>query len=168
MRFGKSFTSMCCAVEMNAKIVLIVSAKADVREEWKKTVESHKKFDGFTFLDCNSLLQSDSIIKEKIDANENIALFLTLQDLQGDDIKTKHKEVVENQIDLLLIDETHFGARAQEYGKVLKDLKTKKERKNETKLNDESLDELEETTKSIKPKVRIHLSGTPYRILMNS
>ena len=49
MRFGKSFTSMCCAIEMNAKIVLIVSAKADVREEWKKTVESHKKFDGFTF-----------------------------------------------------------------------------------------------------------------------
>ena len=49
MRFGKSFTSMCCAIEMNAKIVLIVSAKADVKEEWKKTVESHIKFDGFSF-----------------------------------------------------------------------------------------------------------------------
>jgi len=167
MRFGKSFTSMCCAVEMNAKIVLIVSAKADVREEWKKTVESHKKFDGFTFLDSNSLLQSNSIIKEKIEANENIALFLTLQDLQGDDIKTKHKEVFENQIDLLLIDETHFGARALEYGKVLKDFSTK-ERKNEEKLNDESIDQLDDTTKTINAKVRIHLSGTPYRILMNS
>lgn len=33
MRFGKSFTSMCCAVEMEAKTVLIVSAKADAREE---------------------------------------------------------------------------------------------------------------------------------------
>lgn len=167
MRFGKSFTSMCCAVEMNAKIVLIVSAKADVREEWKKTVESHKKFDGFTFLDSNSILQSDSIIKEKIEGNENIALFLTLQDLQGDDIKTKHKEVFENQIDLLLIDETHFGARALEYGKVLKDFSTK-ERKNEAKLNDESIDQLDDTTKTINAKVRIHLSGTPYRILMNS
>jgi hypothetical protein len=167
MRFGKSFTSMCCAIEMNAKIVLIVSAKADVREEWKKTVESHKKFDGFTFLDSNSLLQSDSIIKEKIEANENIALFLTLQDLQGDDIKTKHKEVFENQIDLLLIDETHFGARAIEYGKILKDFSTK-ERKNEEKLNDESIDQLDDTTKTINAKVRIHLSGTPYRILMNS
>jgi hypothetical protein len=167
MRFGKSFTSMCCAVEMNAKIVLIVSAKADVREEWKKTVESHKKFDGFTFLDSNSLLQNNSIIKEKIEANENIALFLTLQDLQGDDIKTKHKEVFENQIDLLLIDETHFGARALEYGKVLKDFSTK-ERKNEEKLNDESIDQLDDTTKTINAKVRIHLSGTPYRILMNS
>lgn len=168
MRFGKSFTSMCCAVEMDAKIVLIVSAKADVREEWKKTVESHIKFDGYRFLDSNSLLSSETIMKDKIGANEKIALFLTLQDLQGDDIKTKHKEVFENQIDLLLIDETHFGARALEYGKVLKELKSKKELKSETKLNDESLDDLEETTKTINSKIRIHLSGTPYRILMNS
>ena len=36
MRFGKSFTSMCCAVEMEAKLVVVVSAKADVEEEWKK------------------------------------------------------------------------------------------------------------------------------------
>ncbi|MHB0756135.1 Eco57I restriction-modification methylase domain-containing protein [Polaribacter sp. M15] len=168
MRFGKSFTSMCCAVEMNAKFVLIVSAKADVKNEWKKTVESHVKFDGFNFLDSNSLLESETIIKDKLEANEKVALFLTLQDLQGDDIKNKHKEVFENQIDLLLIDETHFGARALEYGKVLKELNSKKELKSETKLNDESLDELEETTKTINSKIRIHLSGTPYRILMNS
>ncbi len=167
MRFGKSFTSMCCAVEMKAKIVLIVSAKADVKNEWKKTVESHVKFDSFCFLDSNSLLESETIIKDKIDANEKVALFLTLQDLQGDDIKTKHKEVFENQIDLLLIDETHFGARAQEYGKVLKNLK-KREQRSEQKLNDESLDDLEETTKIINSRIRIHLSGTPYRILMNS
>ncbi len=57
-------------VEMDAEIVLIVSAKADVKGEWKKTVESHIKFDGFSFLDSNSLLQSDTIIKEKIEANE--------------------------------------------------------------------------------------------------
>lgn len=41
MRFGKSFTSMCCAVEMDAKIVVVVSAKADVKMEWKRTIESH-------------------------------------------------------------------------------------------------------------------------------
>ncbi len=167
MRFGKSFTSMCCAVEMNAKIVLVVSAKADVKEEWKKTVESHIKFDGFTFFDSNSLLQSDTIIKEKIEANEKVTLFLTLQDLQGDIIKSKHKEVFENEIDLLLIDETHFGARAIEYGKILKDFKSK-EIKSELKLNDNSIDELDTTTKTINSKIRIHLSGTPYRILMNN
>lgn len=169
MRFGKSFTSMCCAVEMNAKLVVVVSAKADVKEEWKKTVESHIKFDGYCFLDSTSLLTSDTIIAEKQKAKEKIVLFLTLQDLQGDEIKSKHKEIFENQIDLLLIDETHFGARAIEYGKVLKEenLSTK-EIKSELKLNDNTLDDLEITNKVFNAKIRIHLSGTPYRILMNS
>jgi hypothetical protein len=169
MRFGKSFTSMCCAVEMGAKLVVVVSAKADVKEEWKKTVESHVKFDGYCFLDSTSLLTSDTIIAEKQKANEKIVLFLTLQDLQGDEIKTKHKEVFDNQIDLLLIDETHFGARATEYGKVLKNENlSAKELKSELKLNDNTLDDLEITNKVFNAKIRIHLSGTPYRILMNS
>lgn len=167
MRFGKSFTSMCCAVEMDAKIVLIISAKADVKVEWKKTVESHIKFEGFNFLDSNSLLENEAVIKEKIDKGEKVALFLTLQDLMGDEIKEKHKEVFEAHIDLLLIDETHFGARASEYGKVLRQFK-KSEVKSELKLNEDSFDELEENTKIINSKIRIHLSGTPYRILMNS
>ncbi|MEY4127469.1 MAG: hypothetical protein RL737_1658, partial [Bacteroidota bacterium] len=170
MRFGKSFTSMCCAVEMKAKLVVVVSAKADVREEWKRTTESHVKFDGYSFLDSSSLLQSENIISEKQKKNEKIVLFLTLQDLQGDIIKPKHKKIFESQIDLLLVDETHFGARAAEYGKVLREEKlTEKEIKSELKLNDLDLDEIEAlTTKSFNAKVKIHLSGTPYRILMNS
>lgn len=169
MRFGKSFTSMCCAVEMGAKLVVVVSAKADLKEEWKKTVESHIKFDGYCFLDSTSLLTSDTIIAEKQKAKEKIVLFLTLQDLQGDEIKSKHKEIFENQIDLLLIDETHFGARATEYGKVLKEENlSAKEIKSELKLNDNTLDDLEITNKVFNAKIRIHLSGTPYRILMNS
>ncbi|GEM55763.1 restriction endonuclease [Flavobacterium branchiophilum] len=169
MRFGKSFTSMCCAVEMGAKLVVVVSAKADVKEEWKKTVESHIKFDGYCFLDSTSLLTSDTIIAEKQKAKEKIVLFLTLQDLQGVEIKSKHKEIFENQIDLLLIDETHFGARATEYGKVLKEENlSAKEIKSELKLNDNTLDDLEITNKVFNAKIRIHLSGTPYRILMNS
>ncbi len=44
MRFGKSFTSMCCAKEMGANLVVVVSAKADVCDEWRKTVESAENF----------------------------------------------------------------------------------------------------------------------------
>lgn len=172
MRFGKSFTSMCCAVEMDAKFVIVVSAKADVKSEWKKTVESHVKFDGYYFLDSNSLLQSETVISDNFAEDKKIVLFLTLQDLQGDDIKSKHKEVFDNQIDLLLIDESHFGARASEYGKVLKDSGLdKKEITNEQKQNENTFDELEgldNTIKELDAKVRIHLSGTPYRILMDS
>lgn len=169
MRFGKSFTSMCCAVEMDAKFIIVVSAKADVKGEWKKTVESHIKFEGYSFLDSNSLLESETVISDKITAKEKIVLFLTLQDLQGKSIKSKHKEIFDNPIDLLLIDETHFGARAIEYGKVLKDNGLEnKEIKNEQKQNDNTLDELDESIKVIKSKIRIHLSGTPYRILVDS
>lgn len=110
---------------------------------------------------------SSTIITEKRDHGEKLVIFLTLQDLQGEGIKTKHKEIFENEIDLLLIDETHFGARAAEYGKVLQNI-DKRELKNESKLNDESIDVLEENIKTLNTKVRIHLSGTPYRILMNS
>lgn len=167
MRFGKSFTSMCCAVEMNAHIVVVVSAKADVKNEWKKTVESHVNFDWYNFLESDSLLQSDTIINELQKKWEKIVIFLTLQDLQWDVIKSKHKEIFENRIDLLIIDETHFWARAKEYWKVLQDI-GKKETKQELKLNDVSLDDLEVVTKILNADIKLHLSGTPYRILMNS
>ena len=50
MRFGKSFTSLCCAREMGAKIVVVVSGKADVEIEWKQTAESHKFFEDYLFV----------------------------------------------------------------------------------------------------------------------
>ncbi len=172
MRFGKSFTSMCCAVEMGANIVAIVSAKADVKEEWKKTVESHTKFADYVFIDGNALLANENTIKETVTGGKKAAIFLTLQDLQGGEIKEKHKEVFENQIDLLIVDETHFGARAEKYGQVLRELgKDEIKAQNHKKDNDdfvEASEADEQIERVLKPKVRLHLSGTPYRILMGS
>lgn len=167
MRFGKSFTSMCCAVKMGAKLVVVVSAKADVRSEWKKTVESHVLFDGYDFLDSDSLKRDPRKVSSLIKSGKKAVVFLTLQDLSGDDIKSRHKDLFSNSIDLLLIDETHFGARAPEYGKVLvASGLSKSEVAGELSKLDESVDDLEEGIKTLKAKVRIHLSGTPYRILM--
>ena len=171
MRFGKSFTSMCCANAMDAKIVVIVSGKADVKEEWKKTVEKIANFDGFVFLDGDLLLRDENIIKSNLEGNKKVAIFLTLQDLQGDEIKDKHKEVFDSQIDLLIVDETHYGARAAEYGKVLQNAGlTKTQINNELKQNDiESVEDVDnEVQKHLKARITLHLSGTPYRILMSS
>lgn len=171
MRFGKSFTSMYCAKEINARFVVIVSAKADVKEEWKKTVESHKYFENYRFLNSESLKQNETVIADTLsDPNKKVALFLTLQDLQGDDIKEKHKEVFEHPIDLLIIDETHFGARGESYGKVLEEQRlSKSEISIELKNLDgfETLDRVEDAVKILNAKIRLHLSGTPYRILMS-
>ena len=166
MRFGKSFTSLCCAVEMQAKLVLVVSAKADVREEWKRSVESHVKFAEYSFLDKDKLMESETILEDTL-ATGRAVVFLTLQDLMGSEIKQRHHALFDREIDLLLIDETHYGARATEYGRVLK--LNKRELKQETRELD-SAEQYEDCTelKQLRSRVRIHLSGTPYRILMGS
>lgn len=156
---------------MAAKVVLILSAKADVKEEWKKTVESAGNFEGYTFLSADELSRDENAIQDVLDKDETAAIFLTLQDLQGSQIKDKHKEVFNSKIDLLIVDETHFGARAQEYGKVLKDVNQRVDDKNTLqKIDDDQIgtDEAEEQIKSLNAKIRLHLSGTPYRILMGS
>ena len=170
MRFGKSFTAMCCAKEMNAKMVVVVSAKADVEQEWKRTVESHVYFAGYKFLDSASLNSNETIVADTLAAGDKVALFLTLQDLQGEKIKTKHKEVFGHQIDLLIVDETHFGARGASYGKVLQQYNLSKsqiEKELQSVDGFETLDQVDEVVKTLDTKIRIHLSGTPYRILMS-
>jgi hypothetical protein len=159
MRFGKSFTSMCCAKEMNARLVLVVSAKADVKDEWKKTVESIGNFEGYSFATKENLLTSKTFLQESIQDGKRIVLFLTLQDLQGEEVKEAHKEVFASYWDLLLVDETHFGARAEHYGAVLSDLHNEEV---------DTLDDLDVAVKELRRRVTIHLSGTPYRILMGS
>ena len=171
MRFGKSFTSLCCALEIKAQTVLVVSAKADVKDEWKKTVESAGNFSDYVFIESSDLLTNENVISEKHSEGKKIVIFLTLQDLQGDNIKDKHKEVFVEQIDLLIVDETHFGARAESFGKILKNAGyDKADEKNISKLEDENIDlvDADVEIKKINAKIRLHLSGTPYRILMGS
>lgn len=171
MRFGKSFTSLCCALEISANIVLVVSAKADVKDEWKKTVEGAGNFSEYVFLEAYDLASSENAIKTNREENKKVVIFLTLQDLQGDTIKDKHKELFKEQIDLLIIDETHFGARAESFGKILDNAGYEKSDKiNINKLDDENIDvnAAEEELKQINARIRLHLSGTPYRILMGS
>lgn len=182
MRFGKSITAIWAAKNINAKLTVVVSAKADVLSEWKQTVESHKDFSGYRFMDRNDLKEgmnwSDFYGKmfttgsgDKEICN-NIVLFLTLQDLAGSSevVKSHHKILQGAKVDLLVIDETHFGARASVLGKILAGVEIDEVEKNYLKKDKEdpedlgSLDKLE----AINAGIKLHLSGTPYRILMGS
>jgi hypothetical protein len=175
MRFGKSFTSMCCAKEMNdglgARLVAVVSAKADVKEEWRKTVECAENFrNDYEFLSSVDLERNHRIVTDILSKDEginNVVLFLTLQDLQGDVIKEKHQQIFGRKVDLLIIDETHFGARAEKYGQVLKDAQFKGEKAHQKDDDDYvEITDAEEQIKIFDAKIKLHLSGTPYRILM--
>lgn len=169
MRFGKSFTAMSCAVEMKAKLVVVVSAKADVKLEWQKTVEQPANFKGYSFIDSSALLANPNTVTQALSKGEKLVLFLTLQDLQGDEAKQKHRDLFANTIDLLIVDETHYGARGEEYGKVLRNSKLSKAQIARELEGCETSDAFDdnETIKGFDYKVQMHLSGTPYRILMN-
>ena len=168
MRFGKSFTSMCCAKEIDAKFVIVVSAKADVKDEWRKTVECADNFrNEYEFMSSDDLTRNHSVVVDSLSSDKKIVLFLTLQDLQGDIIKDKHQQVFGQQIDLLIIDETHFGARAEKYGQVLKDPIFKDEKCHKKDADDYiETNDAKEAIKVLDAKIKLHLSGTPYRILM--
>ena len=169
MRFGKSFTSMLCAQAMDAKLVVVLCGKTSVEDEWKRNVEIPKNFEEYSFKNRLDLDNNHHLISEAKANGERIVLFLTLQDLSGDDVKERHKELFENEIDLVIIDETHFGARAPEYGKVLQEefgvqkATSKKEYQEEEEIGD-----VDEVLKTLKTNIKLHLSGTPYRILMGS
>jgi len=179
MRFGKSFTSLYCAKKMKAKLV-VVCGKTAVRSEWKENVQRPQIFDGFYFADSSSMMRDPKIVSEQLSQGKTVVVFLTLQDLLGENIKNRHKDLFTlnkcGKIDLLIIDETHFGARAEELGKVLNDKNDKKNEKQKQSINkqekekgyDESFDELEQSIKVFSPKVKLHLSGTPYRILLDN
>lgn len=168
MRFGKTFTALSCALtDKHYKSILVVSGKADVKNEWKKTVESIKNFENFCFIDADMLARDADAIKECIERKHRAVVFLTLQDLSGDVIKARHVDIFNRQWDMLIIDETHYGARAEEYGKVLRGSKTELSR--EQKYAETSDDyENNEGLKHLRANVRLHLSGTPYRLLMGS
>lgn len=169
MRFGKSFTAMLCAKAIDAKLVVVLCGKTSVEDEWQRNVEIPKNFDGYSFKTRKDLDANHQLISEAKASGERIVLFLTLQDLSGDDIKERHKELFENEINLVIVDETHFGARAPEYGKVLQEEfgVTKATGKKEYQDEDD-IEALGTTLKLFHTNLKLHLSGTPYRILMGS
>lgn len=166
MRFGKSFTSLMCAKAMNANLVVVVSAKVDVKLEWQKNVEQPKNLEGYTFVTADTLARNNDEITDRLKNKEKVVVFLSLQDLQGNLIKDKHKDIFKNKIDLLIVDETHFGARAEKYGKILYDTKYVKDIKEKYGNEEKSVDVINEEIKVLNVDTTLHLSGTPYRILM--
>lgn len=166
MRFGKSFTALCCAQAIKARFVAIVSAKGDVKDEWQQNVQVPKQFEHFVFLTQRNLRNDGHAIRSVVEKGDVAVLFLTLQDLQGKDIKEKHSEVFKCAPDLLIVDETHFGARAESFGNVLK-------KEGKANLDDKSKpetikDDDLKTIKQFNAKVRMHLSGTPYNIMLTN
>lgn len=183
MRFGKSFTALSCASvecpeknKQKYKKVLVVSAKADVVDEWKKTVEMPECFKDYAFLRDNNFKENPNIIEDVLNHNVQdeyllnkscVVAFLTLQNISGKDssgnnIKKKLEKVMNTEFDMIIIDETHFGAWSEVYGKSLSSEEDKKFVQEQIDENKKFIDAY---NNKLHAKVKLHLSGTPYNLL---
>ena len=159
-RGGKCASAMFCAKELKSdsnKVIVVVSAKVDVKDEWQRVVEIPMNFDGYYFLDGEDLNANSNVIAET-KKKGNVVIFLSLQDLKGKDVKKKHKELLKTHVDLLIVDETHFAARAPEYGEVLR--KKDNDIDLDTDEKDDSISK-DVVCKYIKAKYWLHLTATP-------
>lgn len=180
MRFGKTFTTYQLAKKLGAKRVLVVTFKPAVADAWQSDLESHVDFDGWQYLSRNSDLNLT-----EIDHRKPVVYFGSFQDLlgrtQAGKIKAKNKWLHQEQWDLVVFDEYHFGAwreSAKELfqGKKLLEDEEEAISKEESRLdNDEALKEkiadLQESRENeeeillITTKAYLYLSGTPFRAL---
>ena len=179
MRFGKTYTACRCVQEMeNNRFTVIVSAKADVKYEWVDQVNPYKEFENYDMYFVKgdveglraNLGKEYKNLNEYLDANpqKHIMLFLTLQDLDGYTKGNKKDEYAENfdffqktHIDLLIIDEAHYGAQGKSYGLGIQEGDAYDE---EGKL-DARAKELIENSLTLDNTVKLHLSGTPYDLV---
>ena len=123
--------------------------------------------------------ETDFISKLKYNT---VIVFTTLQDLSGKldkdtkdrTIKDRHKELFNIEWDLLIADETHFATRSNVNGKTLGYTNdpdeaisdaTSQDIKEFTDQNTNAI-ELRELIKPLKTKIQLHLSGTPYNIML--
>lgn len=171
MRFGKTYTSLCCAKEMKAKLVVVVSAKKDVCSEWKDEVENTKNFEGYEFIDANNLKRKEDILDQIKTRAKSFVLFLTLQSFLKE--KDWLAQLFKRKIDLLIVDETHFGARAPKLGRAIDEQRKNNPQSQDVDVDDDTGSKLTSQKEdeainqiSLNARIKMHLSGTPYRILM--
>ena len=158
-RSGKCPAAMFCVKEMKSdanKVIVVVSAKVDVKDEWQRVVEIPMNFDGYYFLDGEDLSANSNVIAET-KKKGNVVIFLSLQDLKGKSVKEKHKELLKTPVDMLIVDETHFAARAPEYGEVLR----KKDNDIDSDESDDYSISKDVVCKYINAKYWLHLTATP-------
>ena len=195
MRFGKTHASYEIVKGANLKRVIVCSAKADVRDSWRNDINHEDFYKDFVFIEINKhgnfqatyckdnlLVTTEGVpnYEEIKTAGKTIIFFFTLHDLAGSvkELKERHKDIFNEDFDMMIVDETHYGSHANTFGEV-----TGLGRNNESPDDEEDLSEdetvaleqeINEETKSqlkglhIKYRYILQVSGTPYYILASN
>jgi len=111
MRFGKTFSSYELMRKLEAKKILVLTYKPQVRAEWQSELDNHINYADYTFIDALKLNKQSEI--DKLNTSKNYVLFSSFQDILGKkfdgEIKDKFKELLKINFDFLIIDEVHYG-----------------------------------------------------------
>lgn len=174
MRFGKTFTAYKLAKEMGMKKILILTFKPAVEDAWDEDIKNHVDFKGWQFISNKSGTYSKEDIDrqyEKADKTKPIVCFGSFQDLLGTNsaggIKVKNEFIHENNWDLVIFDEYHYGA----WRDNAKNLFQKSDEEEaydfdiEKYKEDEADNAYNETFLPITTSYYLFLSGTPFRAI---
>ena len=176
MRFGKTFASYQLAKRMGFKRVLILTFKPAVMSAWEEDLIRHKDFEGWQFI-ARPKVAGDPNINDQFqraDKNKPIVCFGSFQDFLGRDsstgrIKAHHQWVRDEDWDLVIFDEYHFGAWNDNSKKLFEqeeedELNTTEEAEAKVgKVN--TGNEVNEGDLPISTRYYLFLSGTPFRAL---
>ena len=169
MRFGKTFAAYQLAKQMGLKRILVMSFKTAVAAAWEDDLMTHVDFDGWQFV-----TRDNELVYEDCDQDRPIVCFGSFQDILQLDAKTgtikQHNEWIhENDWDLVILDEYHFGAWRENAKKLFESI-TRDEEDIED-LTEEELEQIHESGDEnewelpITSRYYLYLSGTPFRAL---
>ena len=168
----------------NNKFTVIVTAKPAVRNEWTETVNLNYEFSGYDMYDSGTnsagsiqemlgkwaetkglnknVVTLDEYFKDPENKDRHVMLFMSLHDLFGDketyelsdEVKQKHLCFKNYPVDLLIIDECHYGTQTGNFGHMIGET-------NNPQLNDlmKSL--------NLDRAIKLYLSGTPYNLILD-
>lgn len=192
MRFGKTHAAYEIVKKAKLKRVIVTSAKADVRAAWRDDINHKHFYKDFVFIEVLNQYKWDvtaydensgklmthhlQVYKDMLNeyVDKTIIFFFTLHDLGGNvkQMKAKHIGLFDEEFDMLIVDETHYGSHANTFGKVTG---LGIELEDEVTDIDDELKEMEndrKTLDSLKGGLRykrvLQVSGTPYYILASN
>jgi hypothetical protein len=175
MRFGKTFATYELAKDMGFRRVLVLTFKPAVQAAWEEDLTTHVDFEGWQFISRPKEPGRPNIAEqyEAADKSRPIVCFGSFQDFLGRErsgrIKPQHEWVREEDWDLVVFDEYHFGAW-NENSKTLFEQEDEDERDTQEDVDTRvghvnTGNEIDEGDLPIVTRYYLFLSGTPFRAL---
>ncbi|WP_226371811.1 DEAD/DEAH box helicase [Thermophilibacter gallinarum] len=164
MRFGKTFATYELAKDMGMKRVLVLTFKPAVEAAWQEDLECHIDFDGWQFV------ARDVRTYEECDLSRPIVCFGSFQDYLGVNretggIKARNQWVHDEDWDLVVFDEYHFGAWRDSAKKLFSEQDDDRVDDADDAMAASDGNALNETWLPIQSRFYLYLSGTPFRAL---